>query len=74
MVTSSTNALKALIDAQATQINSLQSQISSAITGSSSNSNGVGNLNLSIANNPPQQFEVQPIADKVDELINSLRR
>ena len=67
-------ALKALIDAQAAQINSLQSQISAAIAASSSNSNGVGNLSLTINNNPAQNWEVQPIADKVDELINALRR
>ena len=75
------NALKALIDAQAAQIASLSAQladvpnqIAAAITATSSNSNGVGNLSLTINNNPPQQFEVQPIADKVDELINALRR
>ena len=68
------NALKALLDAQAVQIASLQSQLNAAIAGSSTNSNGVGNLSLTINNNPPQQFEVQPIADKVDELVNALRR
>ena len=68
------NALKALIDAQAAQIASLQSQLNAAIAGTSSNSNAVANLSLTINNNPPQQFEVQPIADKLDELINSLRR
>ena len=75
------NALKALIDAQAAQIASLSAQladvpnqIAAAIAATSSNSNGVGNLTLTINNNPPQQFEVQPIADKVDELINALRR
>ena len=68
------NALKALIDALVAQVASLQSQIAIAIAGSSTNSNGVGNLGLTINNNPPQQFEVQPIADKVDELINALRR
>ncbi len=75
------NALKALIDAQAAQIAaqaaqiaSLQSQLNAAIAGTSNNSNAVGNLSLTINNNPPQQFEVQPIADKVDELINALRR
>ena len=68
------NALKALIDAQAAQIASLQAQLTSALAGSSNNSNGVGNLSLTINNNPPQQSEVQPIADKVDELINALRR
>ena len=68
------NALKALIDAQAAQIANLQAQLNAAIAGTSNNSNGVGNLSLTINNNPPQQFEVQPIADKVDELINALRR
>ncbi len=75
------NALKALIDAQAAQIASLTAQladvpnqIAAAISATSNNSNGVGNLSLTINNNPPQQFEVQPIADKVDELVNALRR
>ena len=75
------NALKALIDAQAAQIASLSAQladvpnqIAAAISATSNNSNGVGNLSLTINNNPPQQSEVQPIADKVDELINALRR
>jgi hypothetical protein len=34
----------------------------------------VSPLGLTIANNPPQQGETQPIADKLDELINALRR
>ena len=68
------NALKALIDAQAAQIASLQAQLNAAIAGTSSNSNGVSPMNLFIGNNPPQQSDVQPIADKVDELINTLRR
>ena len=68
------NALKALIDAQAGQIANLQGQLAAATAGTSSNSNAVGTLALTINNNPPQQFEVQPIADKLDELINSLRR
>ena len=75
------NALKVLMDtqaaqlaAQAAQIAALQAQINSAIAGTSSNSNAVASLSLSIMNNPPQQFEVQPIADKVDALINALRR
>jgi hypothetical protein len=49
-------------------------QIAAAIDATSSNSNGVVNLGLGIVNDPPQQFEVQPIADKLDELINALRR
>ncbi len=82
------NALKALIDAQAAVIDTQSAQIASlsaqladvpnqiaaAIAGTSSNSDGVANLGLSIVNNPPQNFEVQPIADKLDELINALRR
>ena len=68
------NALKALIDAQAAQIADLQSQLDIAIANSSNNSNGVPNLTLTINSNPPQNYEVQPIADKVDELINALRR
>ena len=67
-------ALKALIDALTAQVANLQGQLNAAIAGTSNNSNGVGNLSLTINNNPPQQFEVQPIADKVDELINALRR
>ena len=68
------NALKALFDAQAATLANLQAQIAAAIGASSNNSNGVGTLGLTIANNPPQQSEVQPIADKLDELINALRR
>jgi hypothetical protein len=68
------NALKALIDGVATQLAGLQAQLNTAIAGTSNNSNGVANLGLSIVNNPPQQFEVQPIADKLDELITALRR
>ena len=67
-------ALKAEIDALAAQVANLQGQLNAAIAGTSNNSNGVGNLSLTINNNPPQNYEVQPIADKVDELINALRR
>ena len=74
LVRNQLNALKALIDTQAAQIASLQAQLNAAIAGTAQNIPGVGNLNLTIANNPPQQWEVQPIADKVDELINALRR
>lgn len=68
------NELKALIDAQAAQIASLQGQLTAAIAGTSNNSNGVGTLGLAIGNNRPQQWEVQPIADKLDERTNALRR
>ena len=53
---------------------SLQAQLNAAIAGTANNIPGLSPLNLTINNNPPQQWEVQPIADKVDELINSLRR
>ena len=74
LVRNQLNALKALIDAQAGQIASLQAQLTAAIAGTANNIPGVSALNLVINNNPPQQSDVQPIADKVDELINSLRR
>ena len=35
--------------------------------------NGVGTLGLPVSD-PPTQGEVQAIADKLDELINALRR
>ena len=65
------SALKALFDAEAAQIADLQTQLS---TTTSSNSNAVANLGLVITTNPVELFQVQPIADKVDELINALRR
>lgn len=40
---------------------------------SSNNSNGVGTLAITISD-PPTQGEVQQIATKLDELINTLRR
>ena len=48
-------------------------QLSNGITGTSNNSDSVGNLNLSVGN-PPQQWELQAIADRLDQLINALRR
>ena len=66
--------LKAKRDAQAAQIASLQGQLNAAIAGTANNIPGVSPLNLTINNNPPQQWEVQPIADKVDQLINTLLR
>ena len=40
---------------------------------SSSNSNAVNTLGLAVSD-PPTQGELQSIADKLDELINALRR
>lgn len=67
------NGLKALIDTQAAQIAALQSQLNTAIANTSSNTNAVATLGLVINNNPPQNSDVQPLADKLDELINTLR-
>ena len=73
-------ALKALIDTQAAQIATLvaqiaalQAQLAADLAGTANNIPGVATLGLSISD-PPQQSEVQPLADKVDELINTLRR
>lgn len=48
-------------------------QLDSAIDTTSSNSNGVATLGLAVSD-PPTQSEVQQLADKLDELILSLRR
>ena len=74
LIRSQFNELKALIDAQAAQIASLQSQLTAAIAGTANNIPGLSPLNLTINNNPPQNWEVQPIADKLDQLINTLFR
>ena len=50
-----------------------QSQLDSAISGTSANTNGVSTLGLSISD-PPTQGELQSVANKLDELINALRR
>ena len=68
------NALKALIDGLTNQVASLQGQLNAAIAGTAQNIPGVSALNLVISNNPPQQSDVQPIADKLDQLINVLLR
>lgn len=68
------NSLKALIDAQQTQITNLQNQINAVLASTSNNSNGVALLGLVIGNNPTQPGDVQPNADRLDELINALRR
>ena len=48
--------------------------LTAGIAGTANNIPGVSPLNLVISNNPPQQYEVQPIADKVDQLIHTLPR
>lgn len=49
-------------------------QLKNAIASTSSNSTGVAKLSLAIANDPPQIEEVQPVANKLGELVNALRR
>jgi hypothetical protein len=48
-------------------------QLADAVATTSSNSNGVGTLGMAVSD-PPTQSEMQQIADKLDELINALRR
>ena len=48
-------------------------QLADAIATTSSTSNGVDTLGLAVSD-PPTQSEMQQIADKLDELINALRR
>ena len=47
--------------------------LSNAIAGTSSNSNTVATLGMGVSD-PPTQGEAQQIANKLDELINALRR
>ncbi len=48
-------------------------QLSAAFTATSANTNGVALLGFTISD-PPTQSEMQQLADKIDELINTLRR
>jgi len=50
-----------------------QSDLTTAIAGTSSNSNAIPVLAMSVSD-PPLQGQVQSIANKVDDLINALRR
>jgi hypothetical protein len=55
------------------QTRATQAQLAAEISGTSANSDGVGTLGM-VVSDPPTQGEVQAIADKLDELINALRR
>ena len=48
-------------------------QLTTAINGTSSNTNNVSTLGLTVSD-PPTQSEVHALANKLDELINALRR
>ena len=67
------NGLKDLIDLCVTHDQMLISINQSLNDNSSANSNDVDSLNLTVSD-PPSQGDVQRIADKLDELIQQLRR
>ena len=48
-------------------------EVAGAIAGTANNMNAVGDLSVSLSN-PPQQWEVQAIVDKMNELLAALRR
>ncbi len=48
-------------------------QLDATIAGTSTNTNAVALLSLN-ASDPPTQAELQAVANKLDELINALRR
>ena len=48
-------------------------QLSDAIDTTSNNVNSVGLLSMNVSD-PPQQYEVQAIVDKIDDLITALYR
>jgi hypothetical protein len=51
----------------------LNNAVLNVLSQSSNNSNGVNTLAMGVSD-PPTQSEVQQIANKVDELIQALRR
>ena len=48
-------------------------QLEDAIATTSSNVNSIGLLSMNVSD-PPQQYEVQAIVDKIDDLITALYR
>ena len=65
-------SLNADIQQRAT-INELNNAIANALAQTSNNSNGVGTMGQS-ADGRYQQWQMQMLFDKLDELINALRR
>lgn len=51
-----------------------QAQLDAAIAGTGNNTNAVADLPGFVASDPPLQSDVQAIADKVNELINTGHR
>jgi len=50
-----------------------EQQLNDAIAGTPSNVNAIEPMNLTVSD-PPSQWEIQTIANKLDELINALKR
>ncbi len=67
------NGLKELIDGCVTNMQMLITINQLLNDNASANSNSVNLMNLTVSE-PPTQGEVQSIADKLDELIQALRR
>ncbi len=55
------------------QTRATQSDLTTQIGATPAKSNGVATMGMAVSD-PPTQSEVQTIADKLDELINTLRR
>ena len=66
-------ANKATIADLNANVSNLQSQIANALADTSHNAINVADLNVGLSN-PPQPWEVQPIIDKINELLGVLRR
>ena len=62
-----------MISQQRATINDLNNAIANAIAGTSNNTNGVGTLGQS-ADGGHNQSQMQQVLDKLDELMNALRR
>lgn len=71
-LTAAVNSLNADIATRAT-VAQVDSAVTTAISGTSNNSNGVSTLNMS-ADVSYNQWQLQQVADKIDELIQALRR
>ena len=66
-------ANKATIGDLNASVSNLQGQIANAIADTLHDVINVADLNIGLSN-PPQQWEVQPIIDKINELLGVLRR
>ena len=68
--------LKTLLDATQTQVNELPTRddVTDAITNAAAGpANDVSNLTLTISN-PPTQLQVQTLVEKINQLLDALKR